>query len=388
MKSATANMKSHLRQDCMTLCRLYKLTRKDGTVFTFTDHDKNIDTTAFQAYISDGDPSTGGYVYESSIGFSPTASQNKSDLSVDNQEATCFIDSVSIKENEVRFGVWDSADVEIRVVNWADLTDGEVKVRKGYLGNISMRNGLLTAEVLGLTNKLQVITGRTYGSGCDAELGDARCKAVVPVEQGMVHVGTSVGPNDAHHVTPYSGLAGGVGGGGLITVPQVNGTWNEAPVSPGTGTYAGGTVSIINANTVNNVTTFLFALVSGVAPTQGQTIVIAGMGHAHDNGSFPILSSTPVSGGATSFYTDGIMTFTSGGNSGLSYQIKDWDGVTLTLTTPLFVAAADGDTFVISPGCAHNVFDCNFKFNNLSNHRGFPTIPGMDSILSYPNATG
>lgn len=382
-------MKSHLQADCTTLCRLYKITRKDGAVFTFTDHDRDISTVAYQAYISDGDPSTGGYVYESAVGFSPTASQSKSDLSVDNQEGTCFIDSVSIKENEVRFGIWDAAEIQIRIVNWADLTQGEVKVRRGYLGNITMKNGLLTTELLGLTNALQIVVGRTYGTSCDAELGDDRCKAVVPVEQGRVLINPSIGPNDPHHITPYSGLVGGAGGGGgTITVPQVAGNWHEAPVVPGTGTYAGGVVSIINATTANFRTTFVFALTSGVLPRANQSITITGMGLSHDNGSFTIGSAVPVSGGTTGFYTDGFLTFTSGSNSGLSYQVKDWDGVTLTLTSPLFTAPADGDMFLISPGCAHNVFDCKFKFNNLPNHRGFPTIPGMDSIMNYPNATG
>ena len=390
MKSASAGMIAHLKQDCTTLCRLYKITRKDGLVFTFTDHDKDIDTVGFESYIgdNDGNPSIGGYIYLAAVGFSPTASQNKSDLTVDNQEATCFIDNASIKEEEVRYGFWDAAAVEIRIVNWADLTDGAVKIRKGYLGNISMKNGLLTAEMLGLTNQLQILSGRTYGTSCDAELGDGRCQAVVPVENGTVNTSPSVGLNDPHHITPYSGLTGsGSIGGGLITVANPQGG-NEAPLTPGTGTYSGGTVDIINAASLNGATSYVYALTSGVAPVHGQSITITGMGITADNGTFIIGSSVPSSGGSTSFYTDGFVTFTGGINSGLSFQVKDWDGITLTLWTQLFAAPANGDPFKISPGCAHNVFDCKFKFNNLPNHRGFPTIPGMDSILNYPNATG
>jgi len=375
MKTASAGMQTHLRGDCTTLCHLYKITRKDGNVFTFTDHDADVDTIGFNIGDNDGNPSIGGYVYLAAIGFSPTASQNKSDMSVDNQEATCFIDSVAIKEDEVRYGIWDSATVEIRAVNWADLTQGCVKLRKGYLGNISMKNGLLNAEILGLTNLLQIMAGRTYGTSCDAELGDSRCKAVIPSENGTVNTNPSVGLNDAHHITPYSGLTGsGSTGGGIITVPNVPGG-NEAPVIPGTGTYSGGTISVINATTTNNATSYVYSLTSGVLPVANQSITITGMGVPADNGTFVIGSSVPSSGGTQGFYTDGIMTFTSGPNSGLSYQIKNWDGITLTLDLALFVPPNNGDSFVISPGCAHNVFDCKFKFNNLPNHRGFPTIP-------------
>lgn len=299
MKTASVAMKAHLASDATTLAHLYKITRKDGTVFTFTDHDANLSTVGLEGVFSDGDPSTGGYVYEAASGISPTAIENKSDLSVDNQEVAAFIDSDNIKENDLRFGIWDSADVEIRIVNWNDMTMGEIKLRKGTLGSITMKNGQLTAEILGLTNKLQTLQGRSYGPQCDAELGDARCTVTVPVETASANTNPSIGTNDSHNITPYSGLTG----------------------APG-------------------------------------------------------------------YYDDGILTITSGDSSGLSYQIKVWDGITLTLTQPLFVALVDGDTFNISPGCDKSITTCKAKFNNVINFRGFPKMPGQDAILQYPDSTG
>jgi|HubBroStandDraft_5_1064220.scaffolds.fasta_scaffold14433_2 uncharacterized phage protein (TIGR02218 family) len=388
MKTASTRMQAHLASDCTTLARLYKITRSDGNVYTFTDHDANIDTSANQdpdglTGTSDGTFSPmSGFVYEAAAGFSPTASENKSDLTVDNQEATCFIDSETITEIDVRYGLWDSADVEIRVVNWQDLTMGEVKVRKGMLGNITMKNGVLTAELLGLTNKLQILQGRTYGTSCDAELGDARCQAIVPVEHGSVNTSSN-----AHTIVPNAGLGGsGSLGAGLFVVTNASGG-TEAPGSPGTGTIGSTTLSLINCTTVNGASTYLFSITSGSAPVAGQSVVITGMGISGDNGTFEITGVVPISQGS-GFYADGIITFTSGNNSGLSFQVKSWDGTTLVLQNPLFAQPAHNDTFIISPGCGHNVFDCLTKFNNLDNHRGFPTIPGMDSILNYPNATG
>ena len=392
MKSASSAMQSHLRVDCTTLCRLYKITRTDGSVFTFTDHDSDVSTVGYEAYISDadGNPSIGGYVYEAAVGFSPTASQSKNDLSVDNQTADCFIDSVVIKENEVLFGFWDAAVVEIRAVNWADLTMGEIKLRKGSMGNITMKNGMFTAELLGLGNKLQVLTGLTYGATCDAELGDSRCKAIVPTETGVVNTSPSVGLNDAHHITPYSGLAGaGAEGSGVFTVVTENPhNSNQGPVIPATGTTGHGTFELFNCTVYNGAQTYTYSVTSGAAPVAGDTVTITGFSGAPYNGTFAIGSVVPSATSGEGYYADGIMTFTSGNNSGLSYQIKGWDGITLTLDLALFTAPANGDTFIISPGCGHNVFDCLNKFNNLPNHRGFPTIPGMDSILNYPDASG
>jgi hypothetical protein len=397
MKTASTRMQAFLASSSTTLCRLYKITRTDGNVYTFTDHDENISTVGFQdplglSGISDATdfPSIGGYEYEAAIGFSPTASQNKNDLSVDNQTADCFIDSVVIQENEVLFGFWDAAQVEIRAINWADLTMGEIKLRKGTMGNITMKNGLFTAEILGLSNNLQILTGYTYGSTCDAELGDSRCKAVVPTETGSVNTNPSIGTNDAHHITPYPGLAGaGVAGSGLLTVVTENPTnGNEGPVTPAHGVGTHGTYEIFNCTTFEGAQTYTYNILTGTAPVTGDSITITGFSNHLYNGSFTIGSVVPAATSGEGYYADGVMTFTSGNNSGLSYQIKDWDGVTLTLDLALFTAPANGDTFVISPGCGHNVFDCLNKFNNLPNHRGFPTIPGMDSILNYPDASG
>lgn len=374
-------MQEHLQGDCTTLAQLYKITRSDGNVYTFTDHDADISTVNYQCYLTDG-----GYVYEAAIGFSPTATQNKSDLTVDNQEATAFIDSVVIKENEVRFGLWDAAVVEIRLVNWADLTMGEIKLRYGTIGNITMKNGLMTAELLGLTNKLQVLCGRSFGTPCDAELGDSRCQAVVPVENGSVNTAP-----DAHTVVPNPGLGGsGITVSGLLTIANANGG-NEAPGTPGTGTCNNGAIlSLINCTSPigQGLTSYLFQLVSGELPVAGDTITVTGFSNPNDNVTGISIGSIVPIGDGGGFYQDGVMTFTSGGNSGLSYQILSWDGTTLKLNNPLFVQPAHNDTFVISPGCNHDVFDCNNKFNNIVNHRGFPTIPGQDSLLQYPNADG
>src|SRR5258708_38722874 len=179
MKTATSPMKTHLQGDVITLCRLYKITRKDHSVFTFTDHDADLDTTAHQTVFSDG-----GYVYEAVIGFSPTASEGKSDLSVDNQEITAFIDSSTIKETDIRYGVWDAADVEIRMCNWADLTHGEIKVRKGATGNMTMKNDIATFEILDLTNNLQNLAGHRFGTTYYADLGHPRRTNLILIETG------------------------------------------------------------------------------------------------------------------------------------------------------------------------------------------------------------
>lgn len=58
----------------------------------------------------------------------------------------------------------------MRLVNWADLTMGHMIVRQGYTGNVKMKNGMFTAELRGLAQKLTTVIGSTYGEICRADL--------------------------------------------------------------------------------------------------------------------------------------------------------------------------------------------------------------------------
>ncbi|HKR83574.1 MAG TPA: DUF2163 domain-containing protein, partial [Terriglobales bacterium] len=93
-------------------------------------------------------------------------------------------------------------------------------------------------------------------------------------------------------------------------------------------------------------------------------------------------------GGAApaTWFDFGLITFTSGANQNLKYEIESWDGTTLTLEFPLYAAAAAGDTFIIEPGCdklLNGKNGCIPKFNNAINHRGEPWIPGLDTVLDF-----
>jgi uncharacterized phage protein (TIGR02218 family) len=64
--------------------------------------------------------------------------------------------------------------VEIWRVNWADTTQ-RVLMRSGSLGEVRRAGSAFSAEVRGLAHYLQQPKGRLFQSGCDADLGDARC---------------------------------------------------------------------------------------------------------------------------------------------------------------------------------------------------------------------
>ena len=80
--------------------------------------------------------------------------------------------------------------------------------------------------------------------------------------------------------------------------------------------------------------------------------------------------------GAAAVHTQGTITFTSGGNAGVTATIKSVvAGTSLTLAYPLYAAPSVGDTFTAYQGCDHRLTTCQTQFANQANFRGFPFIP-------------
>ena len=87
------------------------------------------------------------------------------------------------------------------------------------------------------------------------------------------------------------------------------------------------------------------------------------------------------------WFTAGKLTFTSGANNGLSVEVKahrKTDAVTLNLWQAMPEPIAVDDTFIVTAGCDKRFQTCHDRFNNVTNFRGFPHIPGNDFVISYP----
>ncbi len=101
------------------------------------------------------------------------------------------------------------------------------------------------------------------------------------------------------------------------------------------------------------------------------------------------------------YFTDGVLTWTSGLNVGFSMEVEYWDGTTFNLFESMPYAIEGGDTFTVEPGCNKGT-DCSTKFvgvklldgsttgsmGNIYNKRSEDYMPGQDSILTYPPAHG
>lgn len=86
---------------------------------------------------------------------------------------------------------------------------------------------------------------------------------------------------------------------------------------------------------------------------------------------------------AADYFAEGILTWTSGTNNGLSVKIKTHaTGGVLTLSLPMLATVQVGDTFSAVAGCQKRLTDCSTKFNNVLNFQGEPHLPGIDQLTS------
>ena len=164
MKSVSANLATHLAGEQLTLATCWKVTRADGEIFGYTDHDADLVVAAV--------------TYKAATGHTASSVESTADLSIDNLEVGSFLDDASITESDLIAGVWNHATVEIFRVNYLALGDGTLSVRKGHLGEIRVRGQRFIGELRGMAQALQQTIGEVYTASCRADLFDARCGLV------------------------------------------------------------------------------------------------------------------------------------------------------------------------------------------------------------------
>jgi hypothetical protein len=533
MKVITPTLATHMGGTVTTLATLWKVKRTDGTILGFTDHDQDIVYNA-----RDGD---GAITYFSAIGFTPSAADTQSEMGASTLQVTAFLDVSAITDVDLRAGLYNFCSIELRLVNYADLTQGEMKLRKGTVGNVSLKNGIGQFEIRGLGFRLGTVIGSTFGPTCRAELGDVRCRVnldpatistliessnSVTVVLAASFIGLSVGnpvviagtsdsnydgtflvdsiisPTSFTYTNPIGSLSPATGGtaglqqsgivtsvadrrtisvSGLVGSGESISSQSVGPLFPSTvfepSEVAGasgddGWQDESNAKTNNasfaiqrdSTSTFLRAtgfnanlplnvFVVGIKTTIRRKAlstdtkdvnvrlvsgnIEVGQDKADLVNFWPTVNTDKDYGGPsdlwqttatprdindpdfgmelkanqknvafhsaeidsfsmtiyyqlvrTGYFSDGILTFTSGANNGFSMEIMAWDGTTLSLFEGMPFDVMPGDTFVITPGCDLTINDCQNKFVNIVNNRSEPFIPGMDSILNYPNADG
>jgi len=185
-----------------TLCFCWRLTKKNGAVLGFTDHDRAL--------------TFDGTSFEPQSGFSQSEAQSSLGLAVDTAEIEGALSSTRLSETEIDAGLFDGAKIETFRVDWT-APEGAGLIRVSAIGKIIRRDGALVAELESLVRNLDRPAGRYLRRSCDAELGDARCGVTVA---GFAAAGAIVSRTGAgtYVVSGLDTCADGWFGGGKLTV--------------------------------------------------------------------------------------------------------------------------------------------------------------------------
>lgn len=201
MKDLSPNLEAHLASNATTLARCWRISRLDGVVLGFTDHDADLlfDGTTFSAL--DGLASTGDVA--------------KTGFGVGGLEIAGALSSTGLDAQDLSAGRYDGASVEFFLVNWADVAD-HVLLRRGTLGEVTRADDGFRAEIRGPMQQLETVRGRVFSRTCDADLGDRRCGVDVAPYTRTVTVIDGTGPQV--RVSGLEGFESGWFAGGAATV--------------------------------------------------------------------------------------------------------------------------------------------------------------------------
>lgn len=360
MKNISAGLATHIAGETATLARMWHVTLTNGTEYGFTSHDRDI---TFESLL-----------YRAAQGYTATDVSTTSELNVDNLEVAGILSSPAITEDDLLAGLWDGAAVEVFLVNYANLAQGKLQLRKGTLGEVRLERGMFHAELRGLTQAYQTVIGELCSPSCRATLGDARCTVNLAP---FTVTGTIEAVND-DGVTLYDSSRTEDGPAGGVPIIDIS---NADP-------------GVVTTGTPHGFVAGQAVMISGVVGPESLNTITVVRAPDVDTFELPIDTSDTgtypayVSGGSvvalgsdTGYFDYGLITFDTGANAGLSMEVKAYTTGQIVLQLPMPHPVEVGDTYTLIAGCDKSMATCRDRFSNLVNFRGEPYLPGLDKIV-------
>jgi len=160
MLTIPSEMQARLDAGATTLAWCWRVERRDGQMFGFTDHDRDL--------VFDG------VTFSAATGLTGSDIDARLGRESASSELAGVFDASVIAEADLTNGVWNRAEVKIYRVDWSDVSL-RVKVWTGELGDVQHDGVSFRADLNGLSRRLERSIGRIYSRHCDASFGDARC---------------------------------------------------------------------------------------------------------------------------------------------------------------------------------------------------------------------
>ncbi|MHA6288275.1 DUF2163 domain-containing protein [Maricaulis sp. CAU 1757] len=160
MLELSEGLRAALARGVTTLCACWRVTRRDGAVYGFTEHDREL--------VIDG------LAYRPGSGFGGAEMSLAEGMAPGQGEVAGALDADVLTVEDLEAGLWSGAAVEVWRVDWQDVA-ARVRTGRFVLGEVRRVDGRFEADLLGPAHRLDAMTGRVYGRRCDAKLGEARC---------------------------------------------------------------------------------------------------------------------------------------------------------------------------------------------------------------------
>ncbi|NUB24706.1 DUF2163 domain-containing protein [Azospirillum brasilense] len=165
MKAFPTELQDRLDDVVTSWATCWKIIRKDGKVFAATDfHD---------------DLTIGGVTYKARAGYTRTAMASSSTMAPDNidvEGAYGVVDHEDLTDDDLRSGAYDGAEVQVLLVDHRQPHAGGVILKRGWIGEVTLREHRYTSEIRGLADALRTQVVESTTPGCRADFGDSRCR--------------------------------------------------------------------------------------------------------------------------------------------------------------------------------------------------------------------
>jgi uncharacterized phage protein (TIGR02218 family) len=162
LRTLPGGLAARLASRATLLAVCWRLERRDGLVFRATS--------------ADVDLSVEGEVYVAAAGYVPGAIEARADLSVPGLEVSGVLDSEELLAEDLAAGRWDGATWSLYLVDAEAPGDGALLLGAGELGEVTRHaSGAFSAELRGVSARLQQTIGEVLTPTCRAHFGDMRC---------------------------------------------------------------------------------------------------------------------------------------------------------------------------------------------------------------------
>src|SRR5437588_8779999 len=130
MRTIPSALQAKLDSGVTTLARCWIITRRDGVVVGFTDHDADLTVS--------------GTLCHAGAGLTASEATARLGLQVDGSEIAGALSDDSLAESDLAAGRYDAADIEVHLVDWSE-PSLSVLLSKGTLGEVRREGQAFTA---------------------------------------------------------------------------------------------------------------------------------------------------------------------------------------------------------------------------------------------------